>query len=171
MHKITFLIGKISFEMEYIHNTKEFDTSSPNDLPFFPNKIPLKLNNCQIIVSTGIWPPTAINVNSNEPGIEIDLILALVKHMNGFITFVVDSESWHGLTQDEHGEHTGRLALLKRETFDLMVGGMPTHANIFRDFDTSECFLPNSIAFIVPTAAIFPSSMILWTMLEVRWEL
>lgn len=89
--------------------------------------------------------------------------------MNGAITFVVDPESWFGLTQDENEENTGRLALLKGEAFDLMVGAMPAHINIFRDFDTSECYLPNSITFIVPTAAIFPSSMILWTMLEVSF--
>lgn len=109
-----------------------------------------------------------MDVNSNEPGIEIDFILTVIQHLNASIKFVVDKDSWHGLAEDEREEHTGRLGLLKKETFDFIAGGMPTHNNIFRDFDTSECYLPNSIAFIVPTAAVFPSSLILWSMLEVN---
>lgn len=128
------------------------------------------MHNCEIIVSTGIWPPSVMDVNSNEPGIEIDFILTVMQHLNASIKFVVDADSWHGLTEDEREEHTGRLALLKKETFDFMAGSIPAHYNIFRDFDTSECYLPNSIAFIVPTAAVFPSSLILWSMLEVIYK-
>lgn len=146
------------------------DIFSQNDLPFFPNKIPLKLNNCEIIVSTGIWPPTVMDVNSNEPGIETGFVLTVMQHLNASITIVIDEDSWHGLEHAEHGEHTGRLARLKNETYDFLAGALPIHSNIFRDFDTSECYLPNSIAFIVPTAAVFPSSMILWSMLQVNME-
>lgn len=160
-------LGNTSFKSENTFNTEELDHSSPNYLPFFPNKIPLKLNNCKIIVSTGIWPPNVIDVNGNEPGIEMDLILAIGQHINAFISFVVDPDSWHGLAQDENEPHTGRLALLKKEAFDMMLGSMPAHITIFRDFDTSQCYLPNSLTFVVPRAGIFPSSLILWTMLEV----
>ncbi len=109
-------------------------------------------------------------MNSNERGIEMDFVFTSLQHMNASITVVVDPNSWHGLTQDEHEEHSGRLALLKNETFDMMTGSVPTHYNIFRDFDTTECFLPNIITFVVPTAAVFPSSLILWSMFEVNWK-
>lgn len=147
----------------------EIDTSTRNYLPFFLNKVPLKLNNCEIIVSTCIWKPFVVDVNSNERGIEMDFAFKSLQHMNASITVVVDPNIWHGLTQDEHGEHSGRLALLKRDTFDMMVG-IPSHSNILRDFDATECFLPNSVTFVVPTAAVFPSSLILWSMLEVKSE-
>ncbi|KAJ6649150.1 hypothetical protein Bhyg_04383 [Pseudolycoriella hygida] len=156
---------KTYFHKEPTSYIQETDPFSPN-LPFFPNKVPLKVDNCEIIVSTGIWPPTVIDVNSNEPGIEMDLVFILAKHINASINFVVDPDSWIGLTQDEKGEHTGRMARLKQEAYDMLAGAMPAHINIYRDFDTSECYLPNSISFIVPTAAVFPSSLVLWSMLE-----
>lgn len=159
-------LDKITFHQE-VTNETDSSSSSPSDLQFFPNKIPLNLNNCEIIVSTGIWPPSVIDVTSNEPGIETEFILTVMQHINASVTFVVDTESWHGLTQDEQEEHSGRLALLKKEQFDLMLGSVPAHTNIFRDFDVTECYLPNSMALIVPTAGIFPSSMILWSMLQV----
>lgn len=108
-----------------------------------------------------------VDVNSDEPGLEMDFILTLVHHMDGLASFVVDPDSWHGLAQDDDEEHTGRLGLLKKEKFDLMLGAMPAHLAVFRDFDTSECYLLNSLSFIVPRAGVFPGSMILWTMLEV----
>ncbi|KAJ6649149.1 hypothetical protein Bhyg_04382, partial [Pseudolycoriella hygida] len=161
-----FANGKVDFHKEQTSYIHKMDPFSQRNLPFFPNKVPLQLNNCKINASTGIWPPTVIDVNSNEPGIEIDLVFLLAKHINASINFVVDSNSWHGLTQDEQGEHTGRLGRLKQEIFDMLVGSIPAHHNTFRDFDASECYLPNSIVFIVPTAAVFPSSLILWSMLE-----
>lgn len=160
--------GRICFRMEHTLNTNEIDTSSPNDLPFYPNKVPFNLNNCEIVVSTGVWPPTVIDVRGNERGIEIDLVSTLLQHMNASINFVVDPQSFHGLTESEDKEHTGRLALLKKESFDMMAGSMPAHITIFRDFDASVGYMPNALTFIVPTAAVFPSSLILWSMLEVK---
>lgn len=87
--------------------------------------------------------------------------------MNASLKFVADPESWPGMAQHEDEEHVGRLNLLKKEAFDMMVG-LPTHITIYRDFDTTECYLPNAIGFVVPAAAVFPSSLILWSMLEVK---
>lgn len=162
------IIDKINFHSEHVQNVNETDTFTRNYLPFFPKKVPLKLNNCEIAVSTGIWQPSVVSVNDSDHGIELDFIFTAIKHMNASITVVVDPNSWHGLTQDESAEHTGRLALLKNEKFDMMVGSVPTHYNIFRDFDTSASYLPNYLTFVVPTAAAFPSSMILWSMFEVN---
>lgn len=144
------------------------DSLTGNYLPFFPNKVPLNLNGCEIIVSTGIFPPSVVDVHSkDDAGIEMDFIFKSMQHMNATVTVVVDPLSWHGLTQNEEAEHTGRLALLKQEKFDMMSGSIPAHVTIFRDFDASECYLPNAITFVVPKAPVFPSSLILWSMLEV----
>lgn len=113
------------------------------------------------------WPPNVIDINSNDlPGIEIDLIRTIGRHMNGNVLITLHPDPNLGMSYGPDDEVTGRLAYLKTEVVDLMVP-LPTQTNLLRDFDTSTCYLYNAITFIVPAAGIFPSSMILWTVIEV----
>lgn len=156
------------FIPEHVFNANEIDAFiTPNESPFFWNKVPLNLNGCEIIVSTGIFPPYVVDWKNNDRGIELDFIFASMQHMNASANVIVDPRGWHGLAHNDNEEHTGRLALLKKESFDMMTGAIPAHITIYRDFDTSDPYLPNMITFIVPTAAVFPSSLIVWSLLEV----
>lgn len=87
-----------------------------NSLPFFPDKVPLNLNQCPVKIITGIWPPNVINVSTSNfdgAGIEMEFIKAMAHQLNCNLTIHKDEDEDMGLKIGENEEPTGRMGLVK----------------------------------------------------------
>lgn len=77
-HWNTFIDHQLRFESNYAHTKASHFQRFYNVAPFFPAKLPFRLNSCPLNLTATQWPPFIIDRNNrNEAGFEVDFILAV----------------------------------------------------------------------------------------------
>lgn len=110
---ITKNVSSLQFQSKHNQEFNLYFQKYYNKLPFFPPKIPLNLNNCEVKISANVWPPNIIDLNSTtEPGIETALMNDIAKHINAKMVLVAVDIVEMGL-REKNGTWTGKCQLVQ----------------------------------------------------------
>lgn len=141
-------------------------TLSPNNINYFPVKVPLNLKQCPVRIGTVVWPPLVLPpkiIEDDESfvdfqhGIEIEMIRTIADHANftpKFRTFK-KQENWGDIYSNTNG--TGMLGLLLEEKIDISIGGFTPNFKRHTVFDFSHQYMQEAITWIVPAPNVIPT--------------
>jgi hypothetical protein len=127
------------------------------------------LYGCPVKVVTREWPPTVIDTSSdgnvNCTGLEINILLFILGHMNATVVFSIIPS-----TNRTHSDMLGALLDgIDSGSADIAVGTMPLHVGLIGSADASVPYFETPIQWIVPCPkpvsrwyamfTVFPSSV------------
>lgn len=126
-----------------------------NNSNIFPDKVPKNLMKCPLKVLGVIWHPF-LNHNQSDKyaGFERRILDLIAQRLN--FTVKLDTTTGYWGDRIENGSWDGMFGNLKKGYGEIGIGGIYPDIDVHEDFDTTQSYLQDSFAWVVPRAREIP---------------